>query len=221
MSVAIHGIGIISAIGKNANETITHLREGRSGVERMRYLPSEHKELPVGEVKMSNSELKSELGIPESQVVSRTTLLGVYATRQAISDAGLSVSDINSMRSVFISGTTVGNMDLAPDIQANWSLGSETDDIVSLCGLNSETCTVSTACSSALNALILGAEILKNDEADIVIAGGSEALSLLMHVVEYQISDLLSNIFVNIFLFTFFSTFFFTAFLISPAFNLK
>lgn len=179
MSVAIHGIGIISAIGKNANETITHLREGRSGVERMRYLPSEHKELPVGEVKMSNSELKSELGIPESQVVSRTTLLGVYATRQAISDAGLSVSDINSMRSVFISGTTVGNMDLAPDIQANWSLGSETDDIVSLCGLNSETCTVSTACSSALNALILGAEILKNDEADIVIAGGSEALSLL------------------------------------------
>lgn len=179
MSVAIHGIGIISAIGKNANETVTHLREGRSGVERMHYLQSVHKELPVGEVKMSNSELKSELGIPESQVVSRTTLFGVYATRQAISDAGLTVSDINSMRSVFISGTTVGNMDLAPNIPANWSLGSETDDIVSLCGLKSKTCTVSTACSSALNALILGAEMLKNDEADIVIAGGTEALSLL------------------------------------------
>ena len=40
-----------------------------------------------------------------------------------------------------------------------------------------ELCTISTACSSALNSIIVGAEMLKNDEADLVIAGGSEALS--------------------------------------------
>lgn len=38
-------------------------------------------------------------------------------------------------------------------------------------------CTVSTACSSALNSIMVGAEMLKRSEADIVIAGGSEALS--------------------------------------------
>ena len=38
--------------------------------------------------------------------------------------------------------------------------------------------TISTACSSAANALILGANMLKAGEADIVVAGGTEALSL-------------------------------------------
>jgi len=48
-----------------------------------------------------------------------------------------------------------------------------------LAGLaDAEVCTVSTACSSAVNAIILGSEMLKAGEADIVIAGGTEALSL-------------------------------------------
>ena len=57
--------------------------------------------------------------------------------------------------------------------------GSSTREIADLAGLkDAEVCTVSTACSSAVNAIILGAEMLKNNEADIIIAGGTEALSL-------------------------------------------
>jgi 3-oxoacyl-(acyl-carrier-protein) synthase len=61
--------------------------------------------------------------------------------------------------------------------QLSHDCGSCTKDIAALCGISAEVCTVSTACSSALNAVILGAEMLKNDEADIVIAGGTEGLS--------------------------------------------
>ena len=56
--------------------------------------------------------------------------------------------------------------------------GSSTRQMADLAGLaDAEVCTVSTACSSAINAIILGSEMLKAGEADIVIAGGTEALS--------------------------------------------
>jgi 3-oxoacyl-(acyl-carrier-protein) synthase len=47
-----------------------------------------------------------------------------------------------------------------------------------LAGLkDAEVCTISTACSSAVNAIILASEMLQNNEADFIIAGGTEALS--------------------------------------------
>lgn len=56
--------------------------------------------------------------------------------------------------------------------------GKSTREMAEMAGLgNIETCTISTACSSALNSIILGSEMLKRDEADIVITGGSESLS--------------------------------------------
>jgi 3-oxoacyl-[acyl-carrier-protein] synthase-1 len=44
-------------------------------------------------------------------------------------------------------------------------------------GIFSQVDTISTACSSAANAIILGAELLKSGRADIVVAGGSECLT--------------------------------------------
>ena len=44
-------------------------------------------------------------------------------------------------------------------------------------GIFSQVDTISTACSSAANAIILGAELLRSGRADIVVAGGSECLT--------------------------------------------
>ena len=55
--------------------------------------------------------------------------------------------------------------------------GSCTERIARHFGIFSETTTISTACSSAANAIILGANLLKAGQADIVVAGGTEALT--------------------------------------------
>lgn len=191
MNYSISGYGIISAIGNNATETLASLTSQRSGIGTMRYLQSTHRELPVGEVKLSDLEMKSILGIDSSEVISRTTLLGAIAVRQAMDDAGYTAEQLKGRRVALISGTTVGGMDvterLFPSMRTEdcnlayvnkHDCGSNTHEIAALCGLDTaEVCTISTACSSALNALILGCEMLKSGEADIVIAGGTEALS--------------------------------------------
>lgn len=171
--IAVAGIGIVSAIGIGKEDTLRSLREGRSGIGEMRYLPTKHRELPCGEVKKSNADLKAMLGISGMQDYGRTALLGAVAVREAIKDWG--VKEGVKIRLALVSGTTVGGMD-----SGDWSCGNCTDEIARLAGLpeNTETCTISTACSSALNAIIVGCEMLNNDEADIVIAGGAEALSV-------------------------------------------
>ena len=191
MNIAVTGYGIISAIGNDASETLTSLRENRSGIGAMKYLRSDHSNLPVGEVKLSTEEMKEMLGVNADTAVSRTSLFGAIAVRQAIADAGYTADDLRGKKVVLVSGTTVGGMDLTENLfpsmrEADDNLpyvlkhdcGSNSCEVAGLCGLSdSEVCTISTACSSALNAIILGCEMLRTGDADIVIAGGTEALS--------------------------------------------
>ena len=198
MNIAITGLGIICAIGNNSQQVLDSLVNRKTGVGMMKYLQSCHTELPVGEVKLSDDELKTLLGLPVESLYSRTTLLGAVAVKQAMADAGLSADMLAGKKVVLISGTTVGGMDVTERILADMrevlqtpnanrptpidyverhDCGSTTNEIAQVCGLDCEVCTISTACSSAINSIIVGCEMLRSGEADLVIAGGSEALS--------------------------------------------
>ena len=198
MNIAITGLGIICAIGNNSQQVLDSLVNRKTGVGMMKYLQSCHTELPVGEVKLSDGELKTLLGLPVESLYSRTTLLGAVAVKQAMADAGLSADMLAGKKVVLISGTTVGGMDVTERILADMrevlqtpnanrstpidyvkrhDCGSTTNEIAQICGLDCEVCTISTACSSAINSIIVGCEMLRSGEADLVIAGGSEALS--------------------------------------------
>ena len=198
MNIAITGLGIICAIGNNSQRVLDSLVNRKTGVGMMKYLQSCHTELPVGEVKLSDDELKTLLGLPVESLYSRTTLLGAVAVKQAMADAGLSADMLAGKKVVLISGTTVGGMDVTERILADMrevlqtpnanrstpidyvkrhDCGSTTNEIAQICGLDCEVCTISTACSSAINSIIVGCEMLRSGEADLVIAGGSEALS--------------------------------------------
>lgn len=188
--ISITGLGIICSIGNNADEVLDSLRKGESGVRSMKYLQSKHQDIPVGEVQLSNEEMKQKLGIASSAPISRTSLMGAIAIRQALKDA--KIEDLEGKRVAVISGTTVGGMDITEryfeqmktddsllDLPQNNECGKSTLEMTEMAGIkNAEVCTISTACSSALNSIILGTEMLKRDEVDIVIAGGSESLSI-------------------------------------------
>lgn len=60
--IYITGAGVVSAIGIGKAETLASLQKGLSGIGEMKYLRSVHRELPVGEVKLSNAEMMQMLG---------------------------------------------------------------------------------------------------------------------------------------------------------------
>lgn len=186
--IFITGAGIISSIGVGKEETLASLLSGKTGIGQMRHLASCHKNLPVGEVNLSNAEMADLLGISNDLHISRTVLLGRIALREALEQSSLFGDDLSNVH--LISSTTVAGMDrreLYYDQEstcdkyhamiATHNCGDCTRMIADQYGSFASLSTVSTACSSATNAIITGANMIRSGLADIVVVGGAECLS--------------------------------------------
>jgi len=193
--IIVSGMGIISALGYGVEENLQTLLKEKSGIAQLHYLKTTRTEFPVGEVKMTNEEMLSLLNISTTEPTVRTALLGILALREALQNARLASTKPTSANPIqkkiaFISGTTVGGMDMSEQFYLDFlendtrneyisthDCGTCTEMIADYFGFFSQVDTISTACSSAANAIILGAQLLKNGCADIVVAGGSECIT--------------------------------------------
>ena len=187
--IAITGMGIISSIGRNVNENYASLLESRHGISEIEILETRHRgEVKLGEIKISNEDLVSQLGIPEDNNYARSTLLGIAAAKEAVESAG--ITNINKYRTGLISSTSVGGMDVTekyfydyenqPDKQkyiATHDAGQSSLAIAEVLGLKGMVSTISTACSSAANAIMMGAKLIQSGVLDRVIVGGTDGLS--------------------------------------------
>lgn len=187
--VWIGGIGIISAIGNNVAETLESLEAGRSGVGEMQYLRSAHRGvIPVAEVPRSNESLAASAQAPAW--LSRTALLSLIAARETLDSAGWQLSPV--LRSGFISANTVGGMDKTEQFYryfmqnpasgrlrdvVHHESGSITEVVAERIGMTGYVSTVSTACSSSANSILLGARMICQGMLDVALAGGVDALT--------------------------------------------
>lgn len=187
-SVLITGCGITCAIGNGKEEVLSSLLANRTGIAPLKYLKTTHTEFPVGEVKMSDEEMERIMGIKPGVPVTRTALMGMIALHEALADAGMDSKDING--AAFVNGTTVGGMDKSEQYYTDFiendsrneyikthDCGSCSEMIADRFGRFSRISTISTACSSAANAIELGADMIRSGLADIVVAGGSECIT--------------------------------------------
>jgi 3-oxoacyl-[acyl-carrier-protein] synthase-1 len=188
--VFVTGIGIISAIGHNAAEALDSLRNGRSGVGPITILETVHKdELPVAEIRLTNRQLGDMAGISDLTFLTRTSLLGILASREAFQSAGLSARD-KDFRTGVVSASTVGGMDKTEnffrifdrgtpynDFIFTHDCGDSTERIADTLGIRDYVTTISTACSSSANAIMHGAKLIRHGVLDRVVAGGTDALS--------------------------------------------
>jgi len=188
MKIAITGIGIISALGVGAEQNRENLLAGKSRVAPAEILRTEHKEWPVGEVGLSNAQLARLAGQDENALISRNALLGMIALKEAIADSRLSKDMLSRMQ--LLNGTTVGGMDLTEQYYKEWQQGDYTHldtilqheagmtaTMLQQCFGLADSTTISTACSSALNAIVTGVMLIRAGIAKRVIAGGTEALT--------------------------------------------
>ncbi|WP_428070541.1 beta-ketoacyl-[acyl-carrier-protein] synthase family protein [Chryseobacterium gambrini] len=187
--IAITGMGIISAIGNNVEENLSSLTSGKHGISDITLFETRHKgNIKTGEIKLSNEELAAKLQLKEDHHATRTALLGMMAAKEAVESAG--ISDINEYKTGLISSTSVGGMDVTekyfysyedfPEKQKyidSHDAGNSSLLIADYLGLKGMISTISTACSSAANAIMMGAKLIKNGVLDRVIVGGTDSLS--------------------------------------------
>lgn len=184
MKINITGIGIISAIGLNVQENFQSLQSKTSGIKNNTSF-SEKGNLLLGQVTLSNKELIKLLDV--NTPISRTSLLGLVAAKEAWGNNQIH----QSIRTGIISSTSVGGMDRSEEYYKNKIEGSDTDislivthdngntteKIASSLGISGYVNTLSTACSSAANAIMLGARLIQQNKLDRVLVGGVDSLT--------------------------------------------
>lgn len=190
--VLITGMGMISSIGKNVEETYESLVKEKSGTGKATILNTIHKDtFPLSEIKLTDDQLLTLAELSDDRIYTRTTCLGLIAAREAVENAGL--KSVSRLRTGMISGTTVGGMGKTEDNYKDYLLpentsinsqyvdthdcGDSTQTIADLIGYNDFVTTISTACSSSANAIMLGARLIKNNILDRVIVGGVDSLT--------------------------------------------
>ena len=187
--VAITGMGIISSIGNTVEENFQSLIDKKPGISRLKKINTIHSDaIKVGEIDLSNDELIHILNLPESNNYSRTALLAEIAAKEAVKNAN--IKDVNKYKTGLISATSVGGMDMTEKFYYSYhkeekdrkyidahSLGDATSKVAKSLGITEFVTTISTACSSGTNAIMLGARLIKSGKLDRVVVGGADCLS--------------------------------------------
>lgn len=188
MNVFVTGKGVVTALGIGVDANLEALKSQKTGIKQNTLLQNLTTDTFVGELSFSNSQLKKQLGISEDSSVPRTALLGLLAAKEALGNTLLD----NSVRTGFINGTTVGGMDLTENyfrevylnenhenfaVTATHDLGTVTNIIADACGTPGYVNTISTACSSSANSIMLGARMIKAGLIDRVLVGGTDAIA--------------------------------------------
>jgi 3-oxoacyl-[acyl-carrier-protein] synthase II len=188
--VVVTGLGCVSPIGLNVEETWEGILAGRSGVGPITLFDvSEFKTTFAAEVKGFDPD--SLITKRLARRTDRFTHFSLEATRQAVDDAGLTIDDENRDRTGVIVGTGIGGMNTLTSEQDNFKERGPrwvSPHMVPMMlpdtaagytaieyGMRGPNMAVVTACASSANAIGEATEMIRRGAADVMIAGGAEA----------------------------------------------
>lgn len=183
MEIFVTGTGAISCIGNNVQEHFDSLISEKSGIKKGLHKHSGR--FLVGEIPFTNEELIERFQLNANG--SRTGLLGCIAAKEAFSGHILR----DDIRTGVISGTSVGGMDISETEYRSYlekqthniskykehSSGNSSIQIAQELGIAGFVNTISTACSSAANAIMMGARMIRLGLLDRAVVGGTDALT--------------------------------------------
>mgnify|MGYP001788368648 FL=1 len=186
--VYITGLGMITALGNTVSEGLLSLSQSKTGIGKINHLTTRYKdEFLAGEINLSNKDL-ADLVKDSNPEYNRNTYLAMIAAKEAVIHSGIDTTD--GLRTGLISSTTVAGMGITElyykelfektdhlSVIDTHDCGDSTERIADYIGNVDYVTTISTACSSAANAIMLGCRMIKHGQLDRVVVGGVDALS--------------------------------------------
>src|SRR5256885_651753 len=188
--VVVTGMGAVTPVGLDVPSTWDAIVHGRSGVATVEGFVINDLDVRIaGQVK--NFEPTNYLDRKEARRMDRFLQLGMVAAQEAMRDSGLQITADNAERVAVLVGSGIGGIgtivDAAivlhtrgPDRVSPFVVPMMLPDMVAgmisiHTGAKGPNFGISSACATAGHALGEGAEIIRRGDADVIIAGGSEA----------------------------------------------
>ncbi|WP_159943610.1 MULTISPECIES: beta-ketoacyl synthase [unclassified Nocardiopsis] len=194
--VAITGLGAVSSVGIGADAFASAIREGRNGTSEITSFDASGFPFRMaGEVR--DFAPRDILRRADPDRWGRSGQLAAAASRLALEDSGLDPEEVSRGRSGVIMGTTSGEATVSSVLGEQWVSGrmkefsprvvaqapaSQISAAVSTeLALGGDTQTIPTACSASNYALGHAYDLVRTGEADLMFAGGADAVNRFTH----------------------------------------
>lgn len=194
--VVITGIGFVTAIGANPREFWKNLLSGKCGIANVESFDTSNYYVHRGaEVKtFCADDYVLKLNINR---IGRASQFAIAAARIALEDAGLNMSSFESERVGVSMGTTSGEPkqvehfndaqisnhlnDIGDEFMAMYPCHVISEHIASELDLSGVNMMIPTACAAGNYAIAYATDILREGQADVMLAGGSDCFSRITY----------------------------------------
>ena len=188
--IVVTGAGVISSIGKELDEFWSSLLEGRTGAAAVTSFDTTELKRGVG-CEVRDFQAAEELGEAEARL-GRASQIALYAARKACGDAGFQPD--NGDRMGVCIGTTLGEPHFIEELDPRLGPGSDLSRVVNNpcsriaesistdLNISGPTLTIPTACAAGNYAIGAAYDYLQRGEANVMLAGGSDAFSRLAFI---------------------------------------
>ncbi len=188
--VVVTGLGVSSSLSCELDPFWQQLLEGKSGIHPITIIDTSGLKIAFGG-DIPDFDPNGLVDAKEIKRLDRFTLLAMAAAERASRDSGIDWSAEDSFRCGVVVGSGIGGLAeieqqmhrlffkgpdrVSPFIIPKMMLNAASGNISIRYGLRGPNFAVATACASATNAMGDAFKLIRHDESDIVITGGSEA----------------------------------------------
>ena len=188
--VVISGIGVVSPVGSSLDEFWTALVEGRSGIGPLTLIPTERLSTRIA-AQVGGFDPDAHFSPKQAHLLDRFAQFAVVAARAAVRDAQCEISEELALDAATVVGNGSGgqgtvdagylklygqNAEKAHPLSIpRWMVNAAASQVSIDLGLRGPTWTVATACASATHAIGQAFHMVRNGQAPIALAGGTEA----------------------------------------------
>jgi len=206
--VVVTGLGLITPVGIGVKESWKNILNGVSGITNItKFDTSDFKSKVAGEVKNFNPDLY--LNPKDSRRMDTFIQFGLVAGIEAIKDSGLEVTEENAERIGVSIGSGIGGINLIETTSDNFDQGGPrkvspffvpgtiinmiSGNLSIMYGLKGPNISIVTACTTGTHSIGDASRMIEYGDADVMIAGGSEAAITELTVAGFSAAKALSQ----------------------------
>ncbi len=191
--VVVTGVGAVTAVGHNAEDTWQAMLAGRSGIDTITLFDAEPYPVRI-QAEVKGFELGDRADAKQQRHMNRGVTFGVASALEALVDSGLQITEENADMVGVIFSSGGGGTDLiveythileekgprriTPFLVANFIPDAASGHIAIVTGARGPNMAIVSACASGGGTLGEAFETVKRGDADAIIAGSSEAVLL-------------------------------------------
>ena len=188
--VVVTGMGVIAANGQTLQTFWDTIRVGKSSGSRITRFKVDHLPHKVG-AQIHNFDCSAYMSRKKAHRFELSIQYGIAAAISAARDSGLDMSKIDVDRVGIVEGTSIAGMEstvkahnamvskgwrlMSPFTAINAYCGGGSSEIALELGVKGQVLTYCSGSASGNDAVGHAMSLIKNDEADVMVCGGSEA----------------------------------------------